>query len=214
MRGAYSQTSCFFGDDASVMGDFDSDLSVPKSCYTSLDGLNCVVLVPYSNDATIGMTTNFRTQLGPKFVASSASVIEFYESQLPSFKGLVLVRKRELNVAVSEPSKLERTRPFIRSFLNEIYSLSQIGNTDAAGLKIYDFLDRLLIDGYFTVCDEILSKVNIAKLDTKLMDSFLTITARAKKKLPARAALFKEIEAKMIALRGPERTRKILSGLA
>jgi hypothetical protein len=96
----------------------------------------------------------------------------------------------------------------------EVYSLSQIGDTDTAGFKIFDFLDRVLIDGFYTVCDDILSMVDVEKLDTKLMRSFLSVTAPAKLKLPSRAALYKRIERKMTQLRGPDKARRIIGSLA
>ena len=72
----------------------------------------------------------------------------------------------------------------------------------------------MLIDGFFAICNEILSEVDVETLDTKLMRSFLSITAPAKKKLPSRVALYKKIEAKMLVLRGPEKTRRIIGSLA
>jgi hypothetical protein len=102
----------------------------------------------------------------------------------------------------------------VPAFLDEIYMLSGVGDTDAAGLKIYDVLDRLLIDGLFAVCDSILRRVDVERLDTKLLRSFLAVTIPAKNELPSRADLFRRIEAKMLAFRGEEKTRRILANLA
>ena len=89
-----------------------------------------------------------------------------------------------------------------------------MGDMDAAGYRIFDFLDRVLLDGFYAVCDDILTSVDVEELDTKLMRSFLSITAPAKKRLLSRAALYKKIERKMIHLKGPEKTRRIIGNLA
>jgi len=213
MTGTLNRTRYPFADEVPVMGNFYGVMAIPTSGYIAIGGLTYVAVVPYTNVATIGMTPNLRDQPGPKTVASVAPVIEVHEIQLPSIEDFVPEWRRDLNVA-REPTKEDRARRHIPTFLNEVYSLSQIAEMDTAGFKIYDFLDRVLIDGFFAVCDEILSKVDVEKLDTRLMDSFLAITAPAKKKLPSRAALYEKIEAKMITLRGPEKTRRILGNLA
>jgi hypothetical protein len=107
----------------------------------------------------------------------------------------------------------DSARTHISIFLDEVYSLAK-DQPDVAGGKIFDFLDRLLCAGFFTVCDEILDKVEVDKLPTALMRSFLTITAPAKLKLSARAALYKRIERKMVELKGLEKTRRIIGNLA
>ncbi len=102
----------------------------------------------------------------------------------------------------------------IDSFLEEVYRLAKIDDLDGATDRIFDSIDRLLCDGQFDVCDEILRTVDVEKLPTTLMRSFLSITAPAKQKLPSRSALYVKIEQKMNDLRGVERTRKIIGNLA
>ena len=195
------------------MGNSYATMTTQTSGCIAIIGLAYVVAVPYTNVATVEMTSNLRDQPGRDTVPSVAPVLDVYEIKVPLIEGFVPEWTKELNVA-REPTKEDRARRYIPGFLNEVYSLSQIGDTDTAGFKVYDFLDRVLIDGFFAVCNEILSVVDINKLDTKLMDSFLTITAPAKTKLPSRVVLYKKIESKMTALRGPEKTRRILGSLA
>jgi len=166
-----------------------------------------VALVAYTNVATIGMSKRL---FGDLSVASGQSVLDFHV--LPTVDDFFRLREEE-NIA-RQPTKEDRARQHIDTFLKEVYSLSQTGNTDTAGFKIFDFLDRVLLDGFFAVCDDILKTVDIEKLDTKLMRSFLSITAPAKKNLPARAALYKKIEKKLTELRGEVKTRKIIGTLA
>ena len=98
-------------------------------------------------------------------------------------------------------------------FLEEIYDLSKIGDAETATLKIFDSFDCWLIDGKFEVCDNILKAVDVDRIDTKLMRSFLCSTFPAKDKLPSRESLYQKIEAKMLLLRGEEKTRRILANL-
>ncbi len=102
----------------------------------------------------------------------------------------------------------------IHGFLEEVYWLASIDDLDGAGDRIFDFIDRLLCDGSFDKCDTILRCIDVEKLPTALMRSFLSITAPAKGRLPSRPALFRKIETKMLELKGVERTRKIIGNLA
>jgi hypothetical protein len=196
-----------------AIGNVPEGVDIASSGQVIISGPTYYLLVLYTNVATIGVTPNLREQPGPKSVVSGRPVFDVYEIQLLTIEDLVAEWQKEANVA-GEPTKEERARRHIPTFLNEVYRLSQLGDTDTAGFKIYDFLDRVLIDGFFGVCDSILSQVDVDQLDTKLMRSFLSSTIPAKRKLPSRALLFKKIEAKMLVLRGPEKTRKILANLA
>lgn len=212
MTHTLSRSHYRFPYEVPVLGSLDEGMDIATSGYVVISGPTYYLWVPYTNVATIGMTPNLREQPGPKSVVSGRTVFGDYEIQLPTIEDLMPEWQKEENVA-GEPTKEERARRHIPTFLSEVYRLSQFGDTDTAGFKIYDFLDRVLIDGFFAVCDSILSKVDVDKLDTKLMRSFLSITIPAKRKLPSRALLYKRIEAKMLVLRGPEKTRRILANL-
>jgi hypothetical protein len=149
---------------------------------------------------------------GQANVASGRPVLEIRDFTLPTADEFF--RWREEENAARLPTKEDRARGYIDTFLAEVYSLAKSGDTDAAGYKIFDFLDRVLLDGFYSVCDEVLRKVEVEKLPTSLMRSFLSITAPAKRRLPSRVALYRTIERKMIELRGPEKTRRIIGNLA
>jgi hypothetical protein len=102
----------------------------------------------------------------------------------------------------------------IEDFLDEVYRLASLNDIEGATDRIFDHIDRLLSDGAFIVCDEILRRVDVEKLPTALMRSFLTITAAAKDKLPWREALYQKVERKMIQLKGEEKTKRIIGRLA
>jgi len=101
----------------------------------------------------------------------------------------------------------------IDEFLEEVYHLAAVdlqGATD----KIFETIDRLLLEGAFTVCNEILRRVEVRRLPTALMRSFLTITAAAKDTLPARSAFYDQVLSELIRLKGNEKAQRILGQLA
>lgn len=116
--------------------------------------------------------------------------------------------------AAKSPAKIESQEGRIEDFLDQVYSLIRINDTDSATDRIFDYVDRLLCDGQFVVCDEILRSVNVERLPTSLMRSFLSITAAAKSRLPSRGSLYRKIESKMVQLRGMEKTKRIIGSLA
>jgi hypothetical protein len=101
----------------------------------------------------------------------------------------------------------------VPAFLEEVYDLGT-QNLQAATDKVFDTIDRLLCEGRDEVCDLILASVDVARLPTALMRSFLTITAAAKESLPARRGLFLKIEREMSLKRGTDITHRLLGNLA
>ncbi len=112
----------------------------------------------------------------------------------------------------TDPEEIEKPR--IDVFLEEVYGLARINDLDGATDRVFDFIDRLLCDGDFGVCDEVLRRIDVCKLPTTLMRSFLTITASVKDKLPSRNALYRTIEVKMVERKGTEKTQRIIGKLA
>ena len=102
----------------------------------------------------------------------------------------------------------------INEFLEEVYSLTVLGDLQGATDKIFETVDRLLLEGAFTVCNEILRCVEVRRLPTALWRSFLTITVAAKDKLPARKAFYHQVLSEMIRLKGNEKAQRLLGQLA
>ncbi len=115
---------------------------------------------------------------------------------------------------VRKPTKEEVAATTIDRFLEEVYSLGQISDIPSATDKIFDHIDKLLCDGYFRVCEEILKRAEPRRLPSSLRRSFLTITAAAKDKLPARASFYKESLQLLSQEKGEEQAKKLLSRLA
>jgi hypothetical protein len=102
----------------------------------------------------------------------------------------------------------------IDKLLDEVYYLAGRDDLQEATDKIFDTIDRLLIGGEFAACNEILRRVDVSRLPSALMRSFLTITAAAKDKLPARKAFYDQVFSEMTRLRGAEKAQRLLGQLA
>jgi hypothetical protein len=98
-------------------------------------------------------------------------------------------------------------------FLEEVYALARANRIDAAADRVFDHIDRLLCDGDFAAVDAIVARVDVARLPTSLMRSFLTITAAAKTHLPSRPGLYDTIKDEMTRLRGADATKRIIGNL-
>jgi len=108
---------------------------------------------------------------------------------------------------------LDASRP-VNDFLEDVYGLAARGDLQGATDTIFDRVDRLLLEGAFTVCNAILLRADVSRLPTALMRSFLTITADAKEKLPARAAFYDRVMSETIRLKGSEKAQRLLEPLA
>jgi hypothetical protein len=99
-------------------------------------------------------------------------------------------------------------------FLQEVYALSANHDLGGATDRIFGHIDSLLCLGNFPRCNAILKQIELEKLPATLMRSFLTITAAAKDKLPARKALYDRVVTEMTRLKGRVNTERLLSRLA
>jgi hypothetical protein len=110
------------------------------------------------------------------------------------------------------PRKVEHELS-VAGFLEEVYGLA-VHDLQSATDRVFDKIDRLLCDGREDVCDEILARVDVTRLPTALLRSFLTITAPAKGRLPSRRSLFAKAYGEMVRQRGPEMAQRLLDRLA
>ena|GEM_PF-5791653 len=99
-------------------------------------------------------------------------------------------------------------------FLEAIYSLAKTNETQHATDMIFYRIDKLLCKAEFEQCDGLLRQLDIRRLPTSLMRSFLTITYPAKDKLKSRTSLFASIREEFIRQRGEAKTKRLLDGLA
>lgn len=104
-------------------------------------------------------------------------------------------------------------RQCIDKFLEEVYHLASLGDLQAATDLIFETADRLLLNEEFSFCNKIVSRIDPLRLPTALMRSFLTITAAAKDKLPARKAFCDRVRSEMIRLIGNEKAQRLLERL-
>jgi hypothetical protein len=100
-----------------------------------------------------------------------------------------------------------------KEFLEEVYRLNNEGTIEDATDLIFSTIDRLLCGNEFSAIDNILINIDIEKLSTSLMRSFLTITYAGKDHLKNRDDFYNIVEVKMKELKGEEKTKKILKEL-
>lgn len=98
-------------------------------------------------------------------------------------------------------------------FLGRVYRLAELNDLEGATDKVFRFIDNLLLGGDFHTCNEILRQADVKQLPSSLLRSFLTITAAAKDKLPARADFYQEAFAEMVRLKGEEKAHRLLGPL-
>lgn len=79
--------------------------------------------------------------------------------------------------------------------------------------QIFQTFDSLLNKGKFAECDSILASVDVSKLKSPLIRSFLTITMPAKEHLPFRVKFFNEALIEVAKQRGKETAHKLLHRL-
>jgi hypothetical protein len=108
---------------------------------------------------------------------------------------------------------LSRSGLDVQAFLEEVYDLGT-RDLQTATDRVFDTIDRLLCDGREEVCDQILARVEVARLPTALLRSFLTITAPAKGRLPSRPAFYARAYSELERQRGPDMAKRLLGRLA
>lgn len=102
----------------------------------------------------------------------------------------------------------------INNFLECVCRVAAAGDLQGATDRVFDYIDRLLSAESFGVCNAILGRVDVLKLPSALLRSFLTITDAAKEKLPARRAFYDQAFQEMMRLKGHESAQKLLGNLA
>lgn len=102
----------------------------------------------------------------------------------------------------------------ITGFLDDVYRLAAVGDLQLATDRVFDYIDRRLLEESFAVCNAILGRIDVRKLPAALLRSFLTITYAARERLPARRALYERAFQEMAGSKGHELAQKLLGNLA
>jgi len=131
------------------------------------------------------------------------------------FERVIEARWDEFADTARKPARSEAREGQIEDFLEEVYRLGDLNDLQGATDRVFKYIDDLLLAGAFPVCNEILERADVKRLSTALMRSFLTITAAAKEKLPARVAFYRDAFAEMVRLKGDaDKARRLLGRLA
>jgi hypothetical protein len=131
------------------------------------------------------------------------------------FERVLEARWDDFAATTKKPARSEATEGQIEEFLEEVYRLGDLNDLQGATDKLFKYVDDLLLAGAFPVCNEVLKRVDAKRLPAALMRSFLTITAAAKEKLPARGAFYRDAFSEMVRLKGDaDKARRLLGRLA
>jgi hypothetical protein len=104
--------------------------------------------------------------------------------------------------AARKPARPESKEGRIEEFLEQVYRLGDLNHLEEATDNVFRYIDDLLLEGQFPVCNEILKRADVKRLPTALLRSFLTITAPVKARLPARKAFYRDAFAEMVRVKG------------
>ena len=96
-------------------------------------------------------------------------------------------------------------------WLDELYRLVA-SSQDCALDLVLEKIDDLLLEGRFEVVNEILSTVDVQRLDPTVMLALLSVTKSTNQNLPCWQKLFVRVESELVE-RFPGRAQKLLLGL-
>lgn len=99
-----------------------------------------------------------------------------------------------------------------RHWLEDVYSDVRSGRTEKAIDLLFERIDTLLNDEDFDGCDDVICKIDFARLDTNLMIAALTITLAAKDRLRKRRQMVERVESRLQSI-APDRVERLLAGL-
>jgi hypothetical protein len=84
---------------------------------------------------------------------SSRPILEVKPDPVPVYR---LCRAEAPANVIGTPTMEEVAKKQIGPFLREVYNLCQRNDLDGAGDRVFDFVDRLLCNGLFAACDQML----------------------------------------------------------
>lgn len=96
------------------------------------------------------------------------------------------------------------------NFLDKVYELAAAGEEEDAGDEIFDVIDRLCHAEWWDLIDRILEEVDVCRLTTSLMCSFLAITSCVHTHLKSRSDYYDRVYIRMTELKGAEYTERVL----
>jgi len=112
------------------------------------------------------------------------------------------------------PTRMERLDTSPADFLNYIYLLVREGQAQSASVATIDFLDQLLNDNRFRLCNDVLATADAARMPSALRRAFLMVTRPAKDRLPARTIFYQKSLELLSKERGEEVAKQMLGPVA
>jgi hypothetical protein len=98
-------------------------------------------------------------------------------------------------------------------FLKKIYYLSRDGHIDAGIDEVIDYFDKLLQQGDWPTCANVLLRADVPKLDAAVALAMLSMTLMAKHDISTRPVFYSRLRHVLVARRGRDEARQLLTGL-
>jgi hypothetical protein len=99
-------------------------------------------------------------------------------------------------------------------FLEHLYLLVREEQEQSASVAVIDYIDQLLNESLFRVCNELLRQADLSQMPSALRRAFLMVTWPAKDRLPARPEFYQKALHLLAAERGAETAQRMLKSLA
>ncbi len=101
----------------------------------------------------------------------------------------------------------------ITLFLSTVYSLARAGESDRGIDHIFEQFEDLFETARFDVCDAIIERIDVGKIDATLMIGFLVATLIAKDRIRSRPDYYAAVRKKLVEQRGKEQAERLLRGI-
>lgn len=101
----------------------------------------------------------------------------------------------------------------VDDFLDLVYEFQITKNIHHGMSYIFDYINYMLCQAEFELCDEILASIKEYKFNTRILLTFLTITNAAKDKLSNRKDYYNRAYKVIELLEGKEAAKQILENL-
>lgn len=143
------------------------------------------------------------------------------ESATPPFVGEALAvmpgQKPATGIAAEiarAPSRGALKLSELPEFLEYLYLLARDDKTQTASVRAIDYIDRLLNENLFGVCNELLRQADLSQMPSALRRAFLMVTRPVKDRLRAREEFYRKALDLLANERGADTAQRMLKSLA
>jgi hypothetical protein len=207
----------------------ESDLKITDtSCYSIKEGtggsesqvFRYLAETPAGNGWTLVIVSNSAANVADTILEGAIGQLA-KESAASSSAGVALATMPGRTSATGAAAAIARppSRGVLRlselpGFLDYLYLLAREDKVQTASVAAIDYIDRLLNESLFRVCNELLKQADQSQMPSALRRAFLMITWPAKDALPARSEFYQRAINLLAAERDAHTAQRMLKSLA